>query len=293
MNDNLSTPEIYTQKIEFKKYFRILWVILLAVYLICTLVFVPQWSKYKNGQKEAYEIMTATSSRYKEGYPYTKATIRSMYDFLNPHPTTVKVNGYYISNSEVVDSAREVDKALGSLLTKKGYSCTYGSTYFMHTNYMDYAAETHTALFAIGVIILPLIIIIRIALYFLGRSGLYTDGEVVTCYNGKKIKKQMMMADINGVTLTNLKGICVSGTGGKWNCRFVANREEIKEFFMEKMLQKQQNIASSAEPSPDTSQTTAAPDDYTAELLRIKSLLDQGVITQEEFDAKKKQILGL
>lgn len=29
------------------------------------------------------------------------------------------------------------------------------------------------------------------------------------------------------------------------------------------------------------------------ELLKWKGLLDQGVITQEEFDAKKKELLGL
>ena len=30
-----------------------------------------------------------------------------------------------------------------------------------------------------------------------------------------------------------------------------------------------------------------------ADILRYKDLLDSGIITQEEFDAKKKQLLGL
>ena len=29
------------------------------------------------------------------------------------------------------------------------------------------------------------------------------------------------------------------------------------------------------------------------DFVKLKSLLDQGIITQEEFDAKKKQLLGL
>lgn len=33
--------------------------------------------------------------------------------------------------------------------------------------------------------------------------------------------------------------------------------------------------------------------DYTDELINLKKLVDAGVITQDEFDAKKKQILGL
>lgn len=40
-------------------------------------------------------------------------------------------------------------------------------------------------------------------------------------------------------------------------------------------------------------QTAAAPVDAVAEIQRFKELLDQGVITQEEFDAKKRQLLGL
>ena len=43
-------------------------------------------------------------------------------------------------------------------------------------------------------------------------------------------------------------------------------------------------------------QQTAAPaqeDDTVAQLQQLAQLKDQGILTQEEFDAKKKQILGL
>jgi len=42
-------------------------------------------------------------------------------------------------------------------------------------------------------------------------------------------------------------------------------------------------------------QAAAAPaaGDYTDELARLAQLRDQGVITAEDFDAKKKQLLGL
>ena len=39
--------------------------------------------------------------------------------------------------------------------------------------------------------------------------------------------------------------------------------------------------------------TESKPTDSIDELKRYKELLDTGVITQEEFDAKKKQLLGL
>ena len=43
-----------------------------------------------------------------------------------------------------------------------------------------------------------------------------------------------------------------------------------------------------------SAQTQAAPqDDVTAQLQQLAQLKDQGILTQEEFDAKKKQLLGI
>jgi putative oligomerization/nucleic acid binding protein len=51
------------------------------------------------------------------------------------------------------------------------------------------------------------------------------------------------------------------------------------------------------EPAPQQSAPPppAAPaePDYVAELSKLAHLKDQGIISQEEFDAKKKQILGI
>lgn len=38
---------------------------------------------------------------------------------------------------------------------------------------------------------------------------------------------------------------------------------------------------------------STAQDDTVAQLQQLASLKDQGILTQEEFDAKKKQILGI
>ncbi len=44
----------------------------------------------------------------------------------------------------------------------------------------------------------------------------------------------------------------------------------------------------------EPNQQQAAPvDDTTAQLQQLAALKDQGILTQEEFDAKKKQILGI
>jgi membrane protease subunit (stomatin/prohibitin family) len=54
----------------------------------------------------------------------------------------------------------------------------------------------------------------------------------------------------------------------------------------EQMAAQQQAYAQQAPAEP------AAPD-YAAELAQLAQLKDQGILTEEEFEAKKKQILGI
>lgn len=47
------------------------------------------------------------------------------------------------------------------------------------------------------------------------------------------------------------------------------------------------------EQPPQPAPAVAAEPDYAAELERLAKLRDEGVITAEDFDAKKKQLLGI
>ncbi len=49
----------------------------------------------------------------------------------------------------------------------------------------------------------------------------------------------------------------------------------------------------SRRPRPQRHRPQAAEPDYMAELEQLAALRDQGILTPEEFEAKKKQILGL
>ena len=51
--------------------------------------------------------------------------------------------------------------------------------------------------------------------------------------------------------------------------------------------------AEAADPAPAPVAATNGVDDQMAQLEKLGQLKDQGILTQEEFDAKKKQILGL
>jgi hypothetical protein len=51
--------------------------------------------------------------------------------------------------------------------------------------------------------------------------------------------------------------------------------------------------ATQAAPAPAAAPQAGLTTDITKQLTDLKGLLDNGILTQEEFDAKKKQILGL
>ena len=51
--------------------------------------------------------------------------------------------------------------------------------------------------------------------------------------------------------------------------------------------------AANEQPSAQAPPAPASAPDYTAELERLAKLRDDGVITAEDFDAKKRQLLGI
>ena len=78
----------------------------------------------------------------------------------------------------------------------------------------------------------------------------------------------------------------VAGTAGA-----VRHRQEQKYAAQDQAAYDQQVAAQQAYAAP----APAAPDvpDYAAELEQLAQLKNQGILTEEEFEAKKKQILGI
>lgn len=88
-------------------------------------------------------------------------------------------------------------------------------------------------------------------------------------------------------TISLLKGISVSTSSGKISFLIIKNAEEIYKTINNLLIERQ------SEKKTANIQTTELKTDNADELKKFKGLLDSGVITQEEFDAKKKQLLGL
>lgn len=81
-----------------------------------------------------------------------------------------------------------------------------------------------------------------------------------------------------------LNSLAVATSSGKINFWFVANRNEVFSAISNCLIERQDLLHSSGN-APISS--------HADELKKYKELLDGGVISQEEFDAKKKQLLGL
>ncbi len=102
---------------------------------------------------------------------------------------------------------------------------------------------------------------------------------------GKRVDLPLDMISATGTSL--LKGIAVSTSSGKIKFVLIQNRDEIHDA-ISKLLMERQSKATAA-----TTAKPKIPKSGADELKEFKELLDSGVISQEEFDTKKKQLLGL
>lgn len=87
-------------------------------------------------------------------------------------------------------------------------------------------------------------------------------------------------------TLRMFKGVSVSSASGKIKFLLIKNANEMYNEINKLLIERQKKET----PANKTAETQ---NDTPDNLIKLKELLDMGIITQEEFDAKKKQILGL
>jgi hypothetical protein len=74
------------------------------------------------------------------------------------------------------------------------------------------------------------------------------------------------------------------------------SRMQRRRSYVENKAGMRQDFQPAGEPAPQQAPAPAAAPaapDYTAELEQLARLRDQGVITAEDFEAKKKQVLGI
>ena len=112
-----------------------------------------------------------------------------------------------------------------------------------------------------------------------------TEGKVVgkTLF-GKRVDLPISQISATGTGI--FSRVSISTAAGSINFYGVRNKEEVLSVISDLLLKRQEETKTTTIQSSGNINTVE-------ELKKYKDLLDAGVITQEEFDAKKKQLLGL
>ena len=99
---------------------------------------------------------------------------------------------------------------------------------------------------------------------------------MVSAYSTRKFLATIAVATSSGLTKFNL----------------IDNHKEIGEV-LSGLINERQTKTTTAQGATPAQSAPAPQSNSMDDLVKLKSLLDSGIITQEEFDAKKKQLLGL
>ena len=104
----------------------------------------------------------------------------------------------------------------------------------------------------------------------------------------KRKRVDIPLDSISAVGIGRGKSFTVSSASGKISFSAIKNRNEIHEIVSKLLVDRQKQTTT---PTPSAAPVSSVSN--ADELKKYKELLDSGIITQEEFDAKKKQLLGL
>ncbi len=92
---------------------------------------------------------------------------------------------------------------------------------------------------------------------------------------------------ITAISLSWLKSIAITTASGKISFKLIKNRDEMYETISKLIIERQNKKV-----KEETFLKQEIPQSNADELRKYKDLLDSGVITQEEFEHKKNQLLG-
>ena len=161
-----------------------------------------------------------------------------------------------------------------------------------HQRSMNYWGEGFSVSFYLFHLLIPFgaFFVLGLVLYLwtFRVSLTVTDKRVYgTAGFGKRVDLPIDMISAVGTSLR--KGIAVTTSSGVIKFVMIINRDEVHNAISELLMKRQDTHTGVSR----TVVKQEVPQSNADELRKFKELLDSGVITQEEFDAKKKQLLGL
>lgn len=142
----------------------------------------------------------------------------------------------------------------------------------------------------IGLVFAAVFLVVGLVAYFwLSKIELIVSDKRVygTAAFGKRV--DLPLDSVSAIGTGWPKGIAVATSSGKISFLAIKNCDDIHKVLSNLLIERQSKAPAPVQTTikQEVSQSSAD------ELKKFKELLDSGVITQEEFEAKKKQLLGL
>ena len=149
--------------------------------------------------------------------------------------------------------------------------------------------EIYYTLLIIGCVLLVIGLILILYFSALAKCELTITEHIIkgSAFGGKEVS-----LPLNQISAYSIKkrtsSITVSTSAGIVMFSLIANYKEICDV-LAKLISDSKENTSKTEIKVESKPQNSSMDD----LMKLKELLDAGIISQEEFDAKKKQLLGL
>ena len=128
-----------SEKVYLNKKIKLIWLVLIVIFLISVLLTIIPYSKYKKGQDLAVASMLIATHEFDEYKDNKKELIQEMYDYWNRHYYNISTKYGTIDYSGVREAVSKAEDSLEEILENEGYTEGYSvDHYFKYTNFLSY-----------------------------------------------------------------------------------------------------------------------------------------------------------
>lgn len=269
-----------SQKIKLGKVFIIAWAVLIGAFIVTIASVLPECIEYRKGQERAVELFAERTGEDFEGG--LKSVADDLYEQYTGPITFSGENGERLR--KYYD---KVNIWVGEKLSEEGFKCVLGTAYLKYTGTSIFYHFESFGLSDILIFFTYILLILNIWYAINIKKAIFIENEKIMCKKGKKTVREFFIRDIKSVELAPLKGLRIRGNGVNYYINLLTNAEILKNTII--------NALSSIQVENKTASNESKHMPFTSnaeEIKKYKELLDMGVISQDEFEMKKKQLLS-
>ena len=273
-----------SKKINKNKKMLILWISLALILAIFLVIASIKYSPIKKAQNIIISGMLEITDYFDEYKNNRGKMIRQLEDYFDVGYATDPNRGYDIAYwNALVDVRKAEESLMAELLKISGFNDYHSVGYWLRYGGFGQYCVSYFMGPVVVIATITVALIIASLLYIMDKKtelSILDDYIIGKKSNGKTV--QFLLKDIKSVEITKTNGLKITGTGIKYIIHSIYNNEEMKNAIMDMLSQ-----------LPNDQSTITVSTSNAGAIKEYKDLMDAGIITQEEFDAKKKQLLEL